>query len=271
MDETATATVAAAFADRAAIHALQATFAALDPAAPSRATIIEAAQASGQETAVIGILAGSFDPLTNAHVALARAARDAGGCDAVYLALSRHTVDKEARVRPTDAARALLLRLVARRERGLGVLAFNRGLYADQAVAARATFPRAGAIRFVVGFDKARQIFDPRYYTDRDAALRQLFARVTLLVAPREAEGADALDALLDRPENQPFRDAVQPLPLDPAWAEDSATRVRQAARAGRSVAALVPPETAAFIAVLRPYGVKRVGQWASGRVTNDE
>lgn len=267
MDETTTATVAAAFADRAAVRVLRTTFAALDPTAPSQATIIEPADSNAIPAATIGILAGSFDPLTNAHLALARAARDAGGCDAVYLALSKHTVDKEARVRPTDAARALLLRLVARREPGLGVLAFNRGLYADQAVAARATFPQARAIRFVVGFDKARQIFDPRYYSDREAALRQLFAGVTLLVAPRDGDGVASLTTLLDRPENRPFRDAVHALPLDPAWADDSATRVREAARAGdaQAVATLVPPETAAFIAVVRPYGVRRVGrvgQW---------
>lgn len=237
------------------LAALDARFTALDPAASPCGTLIE--QANGPtEGGTIGIMAGSFDPLTNAHLALARAARAAGGCDTVYLALSRHTVDKETRVRPTDAERALLLRQVARREPGLGVLAFNRGLYAEQAVAARALFPDA-AIRFVVGFDKARQIFDPRYYADRDAALRQLFAHVTLLIAPREGDGADALAALLARPENWPFREHIRALPLDPAWADASATRVRAAAKVGDTAALsnLVPPETRAWIAALGPYG----------------
>ena len=201
----------------------------------------------------LAILAGSFDPLTNAHLALARAAREVGGCDAVYLALSRQTVDKEARVRPSDTDRALLLRQVASREPGLGVILFNRGLYAEQAVAARAAFPEA-EIRFIVGFDKARQIFDPRYYADRDAALRQLFSRVSLLVAPRADAGPEALAALLDRPENAPFRGRVGALPFDPAWATDSATVVREAARAGEPFAALVPPETVAFVTALAPY-----------------
>ncbi len=201
----------------------------------------------------LAILAGSFDPLTNAHLALARAAREVGGCDAVYLALSRQTVDKEARVRPSDTDRALLLRQVASREPGLGVILFNRGLYAEQAVAARAAFPEA-ELRFIVGFDKARQIFDPRYYADRDAALRQLFNRVSLLVAPRADAGPEALAALLDRPENAPFRGRVGALPFDPAWATDSATVVREAARAGEPFAALVPPETVAFVTALAPY-----------------
>lgn len=258
-DSASGATLREAFDARGELAALDARFAALDPAAPPCATIIEDVVGPAA-FGTVGVMAGSFDPLTNAHLALARAARDAGGCDAVYLALSRHTVDKETRVRPTDAERALLLRQVARHTAGLGILAFNRGLYAEQALAARAIFPNMQEIRFVVGFDKARQIFDPRYYADRDAALHQLFAHVTLLVAPREDDGADALAALLARPENRPFRDRVRALPLDPAWADDSATRVRAAATAGDSatVAALVPPETVAWIAALRPYGASR-------------
>jgi hypothetical protein len=190
---------------------------------------------------------------------LARAAREAGGCDAVYLALSRQTVDKETRVRPTDTDRALLLRQVAAREQGLGVVLFNRGLYAEQAVAARAAFPGAD-IRFIVGFDKARQIFDPRYYADRDAALRQLFGHGSLLVAPRADAGPKALADLLAAPENAPFRARVRALPFDPAWAADSATVVRESARAGEPFAALVPPETVTFVAALAPYATPDAG-----------
>ena len=156
-------------------------------------------------------------------------------------------------MRPTATDRALLLRQVAAREPGLGVVLFNRGLYAEQAVAARAAFPDA-ELRFIVGYDKARQIFDPRYYADRDVALRQLFSRVALLVAPRADAGPEALADLLARPENAPFRERVSALPFDHAWATDSATTVRLAARAGEPFAALVPPETVAFVETLAPY-----------------
>ena len=241
--------------DLRAIFMLRAALAGLDPAGTPAAVVAVPPRPAPPPGADIAILAGSFDPLTNAHLALAQAARGHPGQERnVYLALSRHTVDKEARVRPTDADRALVLAQWAGRAPGCGVLFFNRGLYADQAVAARAAFPAARSIAFVVGFDKARQIFDPRYYTDRDAALRTLFANVTLLVAPRADAGPGALDALLDRPENRPFRDAAWPLPLDPAWADDSSTRVREAARQGRPYADLVPPETVAFVNDLQPY-----------------
>lgn len=236
--------------DLDAIFALRAAFAALDPADASRATVAIAARPAR----AIGILAGSFDPLTNAHLALARAALDHGGVDAVYFALSRHTVNKESRQRPTDADRALVLREWLRGQPRHGLLLFNRGLYADQALAARAAFPEATTIRCIVGYDKAKQIFDPRYYTDRDAALRTLFGACELLVAPRAGEGAAELDALLSQPANAPFRAAVRALPFDPTYAADSSTVVRDALRADRAVADLVPPATLAFVREVAPY-----------------
>jgi nicotinic acid mononucleotide adenylyltransferase len=240
----------AGFYDLQAIFALQDAFAALDPAGEPRAIVVAAAR----ESVAIGILAGSFDPLTEAHLALAQVALESGGVGAVYFALSRHTVNKEARQRPTDADRALALKLWLRGRERHGLLLFNRGLYVDQALAARAAFPGARVIRFIVGFDKAEQIFDPRYYADRDAALRTLFGAVELLVAPRAGAGADELAALLDRPENRPFRDAVRALPFDAAYADASSTAVREALRAGRSVDRLVPQGALDFIRELAPY-----------------
>ena len=241
--------------------ALRAALARLDPAAPPVAVVVQSPRGEAGvalDGAVrglrIGILPGSFNPLTNAHAALARVALAAGGLDAVYLALSRRTVDKEGVDRPSQADRALVLCRYARRQPRHGVLLFNRGLYAEQAEAARARFPDAREIGFVVGFDKARQIFDPGYYTDREAALARLFAAATLLVAPRGADGAAEFAELLGRPENRKYRERVRLLPFDPAYAGDSATAVRVAVQAGRAVDELVPPETLAFLAEARPY-----------------
>ena len=241
--------------------ALRAALARLDPAGPPVAVVAQAPR--GEDGAALdgaahgcrlGILPGSFNPLTNAHAALAGVALEAGGLDAVYLALSRRTVDKEGVDRPSQADRALVLCRYARRQPRHGVLLFNRGLYAEQAEAARARFPDAAEIGFVVGFDKARQIFDPGYYTDREAALARLFAAATLLVAPRGADGAAEFAELLGRPENRAYRERVRLLPFDPAYAGDSATVVRSAVQSGWAVDALVPPETLAFLAEARPY-----------------
>lgn len=240
-------------AARQLLH-LRALLDRLDPAAPPTASILEPArQTAPAGLPTIGILPGSFNPLTNAHTALAQAALD-HGIDTLYLALSRRTVNKEGVTRPSQADRALVLCRYAVRQPRHGVLAFNRGLYTEQAVAARQLFPHAATITFVTGFDKAAQIFDSRYYDDRDAALVQLFAQATLLVAPRGGNGATELTALLDRPENQRFRPFVRALPLDSRYAAASATAVRAAIADGQAVADLVPPETTAFLAAMHPY-----------------
>ena len=109
-----------------------------------------------------------------------------------------------------------------------GVLLFNRGLYVDQALAAHARWPDLDTLLFLVGYDKIVQIFDPRYYDDRDAALQKLFRLASFLVAPRDDATADDLAALLSRPENRPFAARVQGLPLPSAVAAVSSTGLRQ-------------------------------------------
>src|SRR5579875_3028929 len=264
--------VAMSFSLRAA-RAIARRLATLDPAAPPRACLLRAPRA-GLGRAV-GVLSGSFDPLTRAHAALAAAALRYGGLSSLLFLLSVHTVDKADRAVAALPDRALvLLRHVARRPR-CGVAVCNRGLYVEQAEALAALLaacqppgpcgdgavpPRAGegeeslALWFVVGFDKVVQIFDPRYYADRDAALRALFARAGLLVAPRGDAGSAALAALLARPENAPYRDRVRLLPLPASYRAVSATAVRALLARREDARALLAPAAAAFVAATGCY-----------------
>lgn len=243
--------------DIAELARLSASIEALDPAAPPAARVVVPAESAGARSDHVAIVAGSFNPLTLAHVALADAAL-AAGADVVYLSLSRHIVDKGEIPRPTLADRALILATCAQTHDRVGALLCNRGLYADQAVAARARFPEAGRLTFVVGFDKAAQIFDRRYYADPDAALDQFFGAAELMVAPRGSSDVHALRALVNQKENRRYAHRVQALPLDPAYAHDSATRVRELARDGRPVTGLVPDVTNAFLALANPYEAAR-------------
>lgn len=254
-----------------AARAIARRLADLAPAAPPRARLLRAPRAGlGLQ---VGVLSGSFDPLTRAHTALAAAALRHGALDSLLFLLSVHTVDKEDRAVAALPDRALvLLRHTARRPR-CGVAVCNRGLYVEQAEALAARLapgqppePRgaivapgqaseeAPALWFVVGYDKIVQIFDPRYYADREAALRALFARAGLLVAPRGAAGPEALAALLARPENAPYRDRVRPLPLPAGYRALSATAVRTALARGEDARALLAPAAAAFVAATGCY-----------------
>ncbi len=209
----------------------------------------------------IGLLPGSFNPLTLAHIALAETARRSAKLDVVAWAIAARTVDKEDVLRATIPDRLAQLAAYTHVAAEDAVLMFNRGLYVEQADALRALVGRAVQVVIVVGFDKVVQILDPRYYTDRDAALDELFSRAALLVAPRLDEDAAALTQLLARPENAAYASHITYLDLPHRYRQDSSTEVREALRDDNRDTALtrgivqtvVPPEGYA-LAQLGPY-----------------
>jgi nicotinic acid mononucleotide adenylyltransferase len=201
------------------------------------------------------VFPGSFNPPTLAHLAMLRQARvwarqRYGGHWQVYAALSRQIVDKETVERMTLLDRVVLLeRVLSKQVRHAGILLLNRGLYVEQARGIRAAFPQVRRLYFLVGFDKIVQIFDARYYTERDAALHELFALAELLVAPRGSDGEAQLKELLARSENRPFAGHVHALPLDARYRDMSSTSARQGMRLDE-----VPVEVFDFIRRTRPY-----------------
>ncbi|WP_052888383.1 hypothetical protein [Thermogemmatispora carboxidivorans] len=208
-------------------RALQALLEQLDPHEPSTALVVPP---SPTPRGHIIVFPASFNPPTTAHLALLHQVQEQSGADVlVYAALSKQIVDKEHVERPTLLDRLVLLQqLLQHKLPGVGLLLFNRGLYVEQAEAVHRSFPEVSRLTFLVGFDKIIQIFDPRYYRDRDAALHQLFRLAHLLVAPRGSNGEEELRALLAQPENRQFAGAVQALPFDPSYRDISSTRVRQ-------------------------------------------
>jgi nicotinic acid mononucleotide adenylyltransferase len=204
----------------------------------------------------IGLFPGSFNPLTDAHAAVADAARAQAQLDTLAWTMAAITVDKERVARASLPDR--LAQLVAfARPRGEAVLLLDRGLYVDQVAIPRAAVGSQVRVFVVVGFDKVVQIFDPRYYTDRDAALHALFATADLLVASRAGAGVAQLAALLDTRENRVYARHVTPLDLPATHRDDSSTEVRALAadpqahrgQPGDQLARLVPPEALALIA----------------------
>ena len=237
----------------------------LDPEAGPGALLVPGSPVPRGNTIVFP---GSFNPPTNAHLALLKQAGAINWAPTarqylltpgqenlpvyLYAAISRHTIDKETVERPLLLDRVMLLDTVVHRHlRETGILLFNRGLYVEEAEAIRASFPEVARLFFLIGFDKIVQILDPRYYKDRDTALRELFALAELLVAPRGDAGEDALHTLLSQPENQPFAQHIHPLPFSPAYRTISSTSIRQNPYAHLDE---VPPEVQRFIQETHAY-----------------
>lgn len=230
------------------------------------ARLLENLQPQGEPWAVVSpksreprgdiiVFPGSFNPPTLAHLAMLREARAYadrrdGGNWQVYAALSKHIVDKEAVERMTLLDRVVLLEnVLAKHVRHAGIILLNRGLYVEQAEGIRAAFPQVRRLYFLVGFDKIVQILDPRYYDDRDSALRELFALAGLLVAPRGNDGERELQELLAHAENRPFARFIHSLPLEERYRNVSSTEVRVAATLES-----VPREVRDFIQRTCPY-----------------
>ncbi len=203
----------------------------LTPAAPARS---------------VAVIPGAYNPPTRAHLALAKSALE-HGLERVLFSLGTVTIDKpESGLRLEE--RVHLLVQVAARERGFGVVLVNRGLYAEQAEALRRSFPEIERLVFVVGMDKVAQIFDTRYYLDRDRALGALFERAGLLVAARGALDQAALRRLLQEPPARPFARRIEWLELDPELREVSATAVRERLARGDMASEWLPPPVERYL-----------------------
>ncbi len=227
----------------------------LDSKAEPRAVIVPG---SPQPRGAVIVFTGSYNPPTTAHLAMlkegGRYAQQHGGMQ-VFAAMSKLTVDKERVERPTQLDRIMLLNLVLRRMvHGAGIILFNRGLYVEQADAIYRSFPAVKRVLLLVGFDKIVQIFDPHYYTDRDAALVELFRRAELLVAPRGHDGSQELQSLLHQPENERFARHVHLLPFSNNYRDISSTYIRQQAAQRLETLRDVPPEVRQFIRETRAY-----------------
>jgi nicotinic acid mononucleotide adenylyltransferase len=177
-----------------------------------------------------GLLAGTFNPFTRAHAALAVAGRRAG-CQVVVLAMAPVSLAKEGLERAHPVDRLDWVAAWARRHPWAVVAAASHPLLVDMAEAlGDAT---GGRVALLVGADKAAQLAEPRWYDDPAAALGRLDRAASLLVAERAGHPTPDL----------PLRAA--PLPT-PAWApERSATQARAAAASGQPLGELLPAAVA--------------------------
>jgi nicotinate-nucleotide adenylyltransferase len=153
----------------------------------------------------VGVLPGSFDPPTVAHLAIAEAARDQCRLDRLDLVVSRVPLGKDHAAQTSVAERVAELEQLAAGRPWLGVAVTDARLLADVA---------AGYDVLVVGADKWAQLHDPSWYDGsaeaRDAALARL---PRVVVAPRAGF---------------PPPDGVEVLALDPEHHHVSATAVRE-------------------------------------------
>jgi nicotinic acid mononucleotide adenylyltransferase len=183
------------------------------------------------DTDHVAVLLGAFDPITNAHLAIAEGVRrrlslrPAVCITKVMLARADDELfSPEQRVPILDA--------VARRN-DIGLAFANRGTYLDVGRALRSSGTDA---TFIVGSDKIAQLEDPAFYPDGLTGVRATFAELRFIVVHRPGSPIERDDVIVLDPADL-FDDATM--------ASISATQVRARVRKGISVEHLVPAEVA--------------------------
>ena len=224
----------------------------MDDGTPPFATVLEGLRATSEPTLIlrprpdappasVALLAGSFDPLTVGHAAMADVS--ASLADLLVLLYSVRTLPKERGPAPAllgEEGRALALeRFCATRGYSAGFC--SHGLLSEQVEAADERFPEA-ELTVVVGSDKLLQLLDPRWYEDPEAALAALFARASVAFAMRAGDEA-AVGRALASPEHRRWTSRVRSLPVPPEVAAVSSREVRERVARGEDVSELVPEE----------------------------
>lgn len=175
--------------------------------------------ASAEPPYPTALLSGSFYPLHAGHEALARAASDILGTEVAF-ELSTANVDKPP-LTHADVSRRL------RQFAGRGSVVLTRAAtFAEKA----RVLP---GVTFVIGFDTAMRLFDPKYYGNSVAAMDEALAELRnsgcrFLVAGRVED--DRFRSLDDVGVPSAYRDMLSGIPESAFRRDVSSTEIRGAA-----------------------------------------
>ena len=174
----------------------------------------------------LGVLPGSFNPPTRAHMALAEAAL--AHCDEILFVLPRALPHKDyGGVGFEDRLR--LLKAAVRVHPRFAAAASDGGLFLEIAGECREAYGSGVEIAFLCGRDAAERIVEWKY--DRAEMLAEMFEQLSLLVARRQGEYVAP----------QHLASRIRYLDIDAGWDAVSATEVRERIVSGLDWRELVP------------------------------
>jgi nicotinate-nucleotide adenylyltransferase len=221
-----------------------------DPSKPPRLSFYRIAPAGASivpQQRRLGILSAAFNPITQAHVALAHSAYEHYQLHEILFVLPITQPHKLIHDAPISA-RLHMIDLAVQGNPAFSIGMCTHGLFVDICRAATLVYPPQTRLWFISGRDAAERILTWPY-ADPARALGELFAQAELLVADRE--GAFVLpDTAIVRT----YADHIQHLPLPAEYSHVSATEIRTRLAAGEEVSALVPPPVLAYIQEQRLY-----------------
>ena len=196
----------------------------------------------------LGVIGGAYNPITHAHLVLARTALEEARLNEVLFVLSKIPPHKRIEGATIDQ-RLEMMRLAVAEVPFTTVGLCTHGLFLDIAAALREGYQGNLEVFFVVGRDAAERILTWPY-PDPAAALEKMFTAFQLLVFRRRGEFTLPALHLLQR-----YADRIHVLRLSEDLDHVSSTAVREQAATGKPLQGLVPAAVAAYI---RSHGLYR-------------
>jgi nicotinate-nucleotide adenylyltransferase len=196
----------------------------------------------------LGVLGGAYNPITRAHLLLARYARQQFKLDEIIFVLPKILPNKPL-VGASVEQRLEMMRLGITGIPYISLGVCSHGLFLDICTALQQIYPQKPEIFFIAGRDAAERILIWPY-DDPAAALAKMFAGFQLLVFERGGK--------FQLPENPlilKYTDRLHTLEMEENMDIVSSTEVRQRISGGRSITELVPEEVAVFIRKHSLYG----------------
>jgi nicotinate-nucleotide adenylyltransferase len=189
----------------------------------------------------LGVLGGAYNPITRAHLLLARYSKELAKLDEVIFVLSKVLPNKPL-VEVSVEQRLEMMRLGSSGIPYISLGVCSHGLFLDICIALQQIYPQKPEIFFITGRDAAERILTWPY-DDPAAALAKMFAGFQLLVFERQGKFQLPGDAWV-----QKYRNRIRTLEIEENLDTISSTVVRKRVSEGRSITELVPMEVAAFI-----------------------
>ena len=218
-----------------------------EPKTPSFEVFVPAQTVLPPSNARLGVLGGAYNPITRAHLLLARCSKEQFKLDEIIFVLPK-TLPNKPVVDTSIEQRLEMMRLGTTDVRYVSLGLCTHGLFLDICAALQKVYPQSPEIFFITGRDAAERILNWPY-PDPAEALAHMFAAFQLLVFEREGELK-----LRENPLINQYSTRIHTLRLSENIDHISSTEVRQRTFAGQSINDLVPEGVAAFIKTHRLY-----------------
>ena len=212
-----------------------------EPRTPSFELFVPAQTVLPPSNARLGVLGGAYNPITRAHLLLARCSKEQFKLDEIIFVLPK-TLPNKPVVDTSVEQRLEMMRLGTTDVPYISLGLCTHGLFLDICAALQKVYPQSPEIFFITGRDAAERILNWPY-PDPAEALAHMFASFQLLVFEREGQLT-----LRENPLIKQYSTRIHTLRLSENIDHISSTEVRQRIIAGQSIKELIPAEVADHI-----------------------